>query len=71
MQNIDQLGIRKNDDGSFTMCSKNGCCPTIKFFDDGSATISDEGQTVVFTREQIQSLGMTLVANAMGVLPKE
>lgn len=58
---MEDLGIRKNPDGSFTMCSKNGCCPTIKFGDDGSAEITDEGQTVKFTPEQIKSLGQTIM----------
>lgn len=56
-------GIRRNQDGSFTLCSKNGCCPTIAFHDDGSATITDDDQRIEFSRDQLQMLGQSIMMN--------
>jgi len=62
MTDLDQ-GIRRNDDGSFTMCDTEECCPTISFGEDGSAVITDEGETVKFTPGQARLLSKLLVAN--------
>lgn len=61
-------GVRKNDDGSYTMCCSKKSCPTLAFHEDGSATISDEGQVVKFTAEQIHALGLTLTLRQAGLL---
>lgn len=55
MSNTEQ-GIRRNDDGSFTICDTEECCPTIMFGEDGSAVITDEDQTIKFTPRQAQLL---------------
>lgn len=57
------LGVRHNDDGSLTLCppcSKNGCCPTVKFDEAGGAVISDLGESVTFTSEQLALLQLVL-----------
>jgi hypothetical protein len=56
-------GVRPNADGSLTLCppcSKNGCCPTIKFDESGGAVISDLGESVSFTQEQLALLELVL-----------
>lgn len=55
-------GIRRNDDGSFTICDTEECCPTIRFGEDGSAVISDGDQVVMFTPGQAELLSKLLAA---------
>jgi hypothetical protein len=54
-------GIRKNDDGSLTFCCSKKDCPSIKFHDDGSATITENEHSVLFTAEQLALLGQTIM----------
>lgn len=59
-------GIRRNDDGSFTICDTEECCPTITFREDGSAVITDEGETIKFKPEQVRLLSKLLSAQISG-----
>lgn len=65
MTDLDQ-GIRRNDDGSFTICDTEECCPTILFGEDGSAVITDDGQTIKFKPGQLQLLSKLVAAQTSG-----
>lgn len=52
--------IRRNPDGSITMCSKNDCCPSIVFDEEGGATIFENGAEVKFDKDQICLLGQVI-----------
>ncbi len=63
-------GLRRNDDGSLTLCppcSKKDCCPTLKFDEAGGATITDtvDGveMKIPFSAEQLTMLGQAIMLN--------
>lgn len=49
--------VRKNEDGSFTMCCGRRKCPSILFAEDGSGTVrGDHGEEIPFTADQLMAL---------------